>query len=165
MRRNVLGVQQVFQLVEFYVLGLEDDIKPAIGRRVDQVARHLGLAIDHDMPAGEPGDVDTDKLLASGEIEAFLLQSDSVQPGIDAQFVKQIGRDRLQHTGADPAFDVDPALSLDDDAVYSRGAQKMSEQQSCGTASDDRDLRFCAYRRARGRPHALSCLSRASSTR
>jgi hypothetical protein len=88
--------------VERDVLGLIDHRQTAVRRGFHQVAGQLGLAIDHDVLAGQFGDVDADQPVAIGEVEALFDQPLGVHALVDAQPLHQVGGHRFQHTGADP---------------------------------------------------------------
>ena len=160
-RRAVSGEgherRDAVDVVQRDVLRLVQDRQVALRRRVHQVARHLGLAIDGDVLAGERLDVDTDQMVGGGEVEAFLHQPLGPQPLVEAQSFHQVGRHRLQHARTDTAEDIGRRLAFDDHAVDACRAQQMPEQQARGTCADDDD---------RGLHRAdASCLSSASSTR
>jgi hypothetical protein len=137
------------------VARLEDDLEPARGSRVDQVAGDFGLAIDGDVSTSQRGDVDADDAVVGGEVEAVLDHALGVEALIDAEFVEQVGRDGLEHPGANAVVDMGAGLAFDDDAVDSRRAQLVPEQQPRRAGADDRDLGL----------HEASCFSSWSSTR
>jgi len=54
------------------VVDIVDNIQPAFGRGVHQVPGQLSLAIDHNLLAGEFGDIDPGQTLAIGQVESVV---------------------------------------------------------------------------------------------
>ena len=135
-RRPVVG-----EIMQRDIRSTIDDLDPAGRRRIHQVARHLGLAVDGDALAGQRGDVDADQMFAIGEVEAIFDHPLGGQSRAEPELVEQIGRAAFEHPGADPPEDVIGRLALDHDHVDPLGAQQMREQQPGGSRADHRDLR------------------------
>jgi len=105
------------------LLRLPDDLQPTLGCGLDQIAGKLCLPIDDDMLARQRGDLDPDDALAVSEVEAFLHHAVRIEAGIHAKPMEQVGRHRLEHARADPAFDMLARLPFEDDAIDPLGAQ------------------------------------------
>jgi hypothetical protein len=106
-----------------------------------QVARHLGLAIDHHLPAtGELLQVDAVALSVEEHVEPGVHQSLGVHALAHARLVQQVGGDLFQHAGADAAQHVLRALAFQDDGVDAGFVQQLTEQQAGGACTDDGDL-------------------------
>ena len=121
-------------------VGLVDHLEPALLARVHQVAGQLGLAVDHDLLAGQLGDVDADQPLAVGEVEAVVRQALGLEPRIEPEPLHQRDGDLLEHAGADAAEHVIGRLPLEHHALDALGAQQVAEQQPGGPGADDADL-------------------------
>ena len=102
--------------------------------------RDLGLAVDHDAPAGQAEQVDAVALAAEAHLEAVVRQPFGTQARIGAGLGQQVHGDLLQHAGADAAQHVVGAALLDDDVVDAVLVQQRAEQQPRGAGADDGDL-------------------------
>jgi len=90
-----------FDIVQGNVVGVPDDLQPAFGCGVDQVAGDLGLAIDRHRTASQRPGVDTDHPIAPGEAKAILRQSFGILASAKAKLIEQIRCRAFQHAGAD----------------------------------------------------------------
>ena len=78
-------------------------VSPVCLAALDQVARHFGLAVDGDVLAGQPGEIDAVQPVVEGEREAVMRQPLGMQPRADAGLVEQVDRALLEHAGAHAA--------------------------------------------------------------
>ena len=128
------------EAVRLHVLGLVDGGAAGLAAVVHEVARDLGLAVDHDLLAGQRVQVDAQPALAEGHLEAVVRQALRVQPRGHAGFAQQVHRHLLQHAGADAAEHVLGAALLEHDVVDAGAVQQRTEQQAGRAGADDGDL-------------------------
>jgi hypothetical protein len=124
-----------------HVRGLVDRGQ-ALGRtHLHQVARDLGLAIDHDaLAAGQAVQVDAVALPAEQQLDAVVRQPFGAHAGIGAGLLQQVHRDLFEHAGPDAAQHVVGTALLDDDVVHARAVQQLAEKQAGRACADDGDL-------------------------
>ena len=129
------------EVVHLHVGGFVDRRQAGGLARVHQVARQLGLAIDHHvLAASELVHVDAMALAAEQHLEAAVHQAFAVHARAHAGLVHQVDADLLQHAGADAPEHVVAGLALEDDGVYAGLVQQLAEQQAGGARADDGDL-------------------------
>jgi Holliday junction DNA helicase RuvA len=105
--------------------------RPTAARCVHQVARDLGLAVDHHALAGQAEQVDAVALAAEAQLEAVVRQAFGVHARAPTPASsQQVDRHLLQHAGADAAEHVVGAALLDDDVVDAGLVQQGAEQQA-----------------------------------
>ncbi len=116
------------EAVQAHVVGLEDCLRSGGRARVDQVLRHLGLAIDHDsLPSGQRREIDAVPRAAEENIESLVDQTFAVQPRTDAGVIEHLDRPLLEHPGANAAEHVLAAAAFDDDRVDAGEMQQLPE--------------------------------------
>ena len=99
------------EVVQRDVRGLVDGAQSCRRARFHQVARDLGLAVDHHpLAAGQPGEVDAVAVAVKGNVEAVVQQPLGVHARADAGLVEQVRRRLLEHAGADARKHVLAAL-------------------------------------------------------
>ena len=138
--RKVTHGRAVVEAADGHVVGVVDGAAAGRGAVVHQVARDLGLAVDHHPLAGQRVQVDAVAAAVEAQVEAVVRQAFGVQPRADAGFVQQVHRHLLQHAGADAAEHVVGAALLDDDVVDAGLVQQRAEQQARGAGADDGNL-------------------------
>ena len=98
------------------VLGVVDDLAAQPVARVVEVARHLGLAVDHDgLAAGIFREIDAVEQAVVGDEEAVMDLALAVHALAALGLAHQLGEAVLEHAGADAAEHVFAALPLEHD--------------------------------------------------
>ena len=123
-----------------HVLGPVDGLQAGLRALRHQVARDLGLAVDHHLLAGQGLDVDAQPRGPVGHLEARVRQALLAQPGVDAGLGQQVHGGLRQHAGADAAEHVFGAALLDDDVGDTVPVQQGAEQQAGRAGADDGHL-------------------------
>jgi hypothetical protein len=94
------------------IAGLVDRLQSGGGARVHQVARQLGLAVDHHRLAHEIDEVDALPVAVETELDAMMHQPLGMHPRADADAVHQFDRAPFEHTRADTSKHILGALPL-----------------------------------------------------
>src|SRR5581483_5806085 len=129
------------EIVDAHLLRLEQERKPALKPRRDQVLDHLGLAVDDDAaPAGEVAERDPVPLAVELERDAVVDEALSLQALPDAGLAQQVDRALLEHAGADPRLAVLAAARLDDHRLDPGELAQPPEREPRGPRPDDADL-------------------------
>ena len=110
-------------------------------QRVHQVARDLGLAVDHHrLAAGQIGEIDAMAAALEGELDPVMDKPLAVHALADLRLVEQGDRAHLEHAGADAAEHIVAAAALEHDVGDAVQMQKAREQQARRAGTDDGDL-------------------------
>ena len=128
------------EVVDADVRGLVDGGGVGGRARVHQISGHLGLAVDHDVPSGESGEIDTMPGTVEQKVEAAVDQPFTRQAVSHTGTAQQVHHALLQHAGPDPAQHVVGAAVLDHERVNARSMQQLPEQEAGRAGPDDRDL-------------------------
>ena len=92
------------EAVQADAFGLVDGGQALRRAQLHQVARDLGLAVDHHLlAAGQAGEVDAVARAAEAELDAVVRQALGMHARAGAGGVEQVDRHLLEHAGADPA--------------------------------------------------------------
>ena len=119
---------------------LEVDRNAALAQRRDLVLDDLLLAVDRDLPAGEPEHVDVEGALAEAQVHAGVVEALAGEPVADADGVQQVDRVLLEQAGTDAVLDVLAAAVLEHDAVDPRPVEQQREREPRRPGPDDPDL-------------------------
>ena len=130
------------EIVQADVVRLIDRLQAERVTGVDQVARHLGLAVDrHGFAAAGRLQIDAVPRAAKGHLEPAMDQAFKMQPSGDADRLQKADRALLEHAGANARQHVGAILALENDRIDAVGVQQLPEQQPGRPGADDGDLR------------------------
>ena len=144
-RRAVLAVAHArpragVEIVHADVLGFVDCLRSRRLARIHEVARDFGLAVDHDVAAGQALEVDAQPPGAEPQLDAIVYQAFGMQAFAYAKAVEHFDRALLEHAGADALEHIILAALLDDQRVDAGLVQQLAEQQPRRPRADDRNL-------------------------
>src|SRR5688572_17187902 len=105
--------------------------------RLHQVARHLGLAINHDALADQIMEIDAMAPAANAEFDAVMDQAFAMHAGAAARFIDQSHRALFKHPGTYAAQHMLAGMAFQDDIVDTGLQQQLAEQQAGGACADD----------------------------
>ena len=139
------------EVVQGDVGGLVDGGQAGGAARVHQIARQLGLAVDHHaLAAGQAAHVDAVALAPPEHFEAAVDQALAMHARTDADLVEEVDAHLLEDAGADAAEHVVAGLPFEDHGVDAGLGQELAEQQPRRAGADDRDLVRVSTRRQAG---------------
>ena len=142
-------------VVQAHAFGFVDGRQALRRAQVHQVARDLGLAVDHDLlAAGEGMEVDPVALAAEAELDARMRQAFGVHPCAGPGGVEQIDGHLLEDAGADAAEHVVGASAARGHGLDPGLREQRGEQQPGRAGADDRDLRSHGVTAPSDRPYA-----------
>ena len=108
--------------------------------RHDHVLHHFLLAVDIDLAAGQPGDVDAMALAVEQEFDALMHHGLLVEAVGHAGFRQKIHGALLQQARANATFHIGAAARFQHNARYALQMQHAGKQKACGSGADDADL-------------------------
>lgn len=112
----------------------------------DQIARQLGLTIDHHpLATGEIEEIDAMLAAIEGKGKTIMWQPLAMQALSHTGAVHKANRPFFEDTGADTGEDMVLANAIDDDVVDAGIGEKLTEQQARRARSDDDDLGSHAF--------------------
>ena len=107
----------------------------------EEIARHLGLAIDgNSAPTSQTGQIQTMPPAREGNVQPFVDQSLCLQPTRHTRLAEKVNRALLEDAGADPPHDMRFRSPLEYDRFHSPQMQQLRQQQARRASSDDGDL-------------------------
>ena len=134
---RLIGVE----IMHAHVLRAVDGAQASGLAGLHQVTRHLGLAVDHHMPAiAVACQVQAVALAAEEQLHAVVDQALCVHALTHTGLVQQIDGHLLQHARADPAEHVVRTLALQDHGVDARLEEQLTKQQARRACANDSDL-------------------------
>ena len=110
------------------------------GKRVHQVARHLGLAVDGDDASRERLKIDAVTRALESDADALVHEAFAMAAPADAGRVQKVDRAALEHSGADAAEHIFGAAALQHDVVDAGPMQEPGEEQPRWAGTDNCDL-------------------------
>ena len=110
--------------------------------RVHEVTGHFRLPIDGDGFAGQLFEIDSMPCATEGDFRSLMHKPFSAQPLTRARPFDEVDSALLENAGTDSSEHVILRLLLQNDVVNPRLGEKLTEQKSCRTGSDDDDLSF-----------------------
>src|SRR5262249_24831150 len=118
-----------------------DRRKPRRFARMHEVARELGLPVDHHaLAAGQPGQIDAMAHAAEQQLDPAVHEPFLVHALAYAGLVEEIDGHLLEDARGYSSQHVIPGLPLEDHRVDARFVQELAEQQSRWARTDDRNL-------------------------
>ena len=141
------------QVVNPNLLHLEKDFAARRDPRVDQILHNFVLCVHANGPAGKRMQVDAMSTAIKAEFDPAMNQAFAAHALADARFVQQIHGALFQHARANAILDMFASLGLYDDALNARKMQKLGQDESGGSGSDDRNLGTMAFAHPRSIYH------------
>ena len=154
--RGLVGIDAV----QADVANAEQDLSPGLDPRLDQILDDFVLGIDGDrFAAGQVAEVDAMPLPTEAQLDAGMDEAFALHPLAHTNLGQEIDGPLFENTGADGGFDLFARACFQNDGRDAFKMQKMRQQQTCRSGSDDADLgahhRFLhdvfAYNRAAAR--------------
>src|SRR5262249_26219348 len=139
------------EVVDAYVLDLEQDLPPVSEPPRDEVLHHLLLAVDGDALSDQLAEVDVVQRAVEAEVNPVVEHRLAPHALADAGVEQEIGGPLLQQPGADAAFDIVAAAVLQDDGLDPFEMQKMREHEARRASADNPDLGAQAWHVSRAR--------------
>ena len=119
--------------------GLVDHRRSRRVERAVEVPGHLGLAVDHDAPAGQALEVDAQVAAPVAEPDPFVDEPLPVHALADVGRSQRLDRAPLQHPGADAGRHVFAGLPFQHHRLDAGQLEQAGQQQPGGPAADDHD--------------------------
>ena len=126
--------------IDAHVLDLEVQRLLRLAPGGDQVLHHLLLAVDHDRPAAQLGEVDPVALPVVAQLDPLVDRALAVHPLSHACLAQRVHRALLEHAGAHALDHVLLVAVLEHDRLDPVQVQQVGEQQAGGAGPDDPDL-------------------------
>ena len=117
-----------------------DGRSAARGTRVHQIARHFGLAIDHDRFAGERFEIDAMPRAVKGNSRSVVNEPLATHASSSADFFDQRDGALLEHPGANAAEHIGLRFLLENECVDPGVCEQLPKQKAGWARADDDDL-------------------------